>query len=318
MKILKPEIFQGSLQKKNYFEGWYFKHVTSDKNQVFAFIPGISLLENDRHAFIQVINGITQETHYITYPLNQFSWEKEKLMVKVGDSVFSEDYIDLNIQTPEINVAGKIFYRNRSRFPGTLIQPGIMGWYSWVPFMECYHGVVSANHWLQGILRINSAEINFDNGKGYIEKDWGSSFPECWIWLQSNSFENKNASVFFSVAKIPWLGKFFMGFISFLFLNGKFYLFATYNGSKLVKTEKRPSGLEIELENSRNRLKINVKTGKAGELIAPVKGQMTRRIKESIDSEVQVVLTDKNGNVLFSGQSGRAGLEVSEEIFGYL
>lgn len=318
MKILKPEIFQGSLQKKNYFEGWYFKHVTSDKNQVFAFIPGISLLENDRHAFIQVINGITQETHYITYPLNQFSWEKEKLMVKVGDSVFSEDYIDLNIQTPEINVAGKIFYRNRSRFPGTLIQPGIMGWYSWVPFMECYHGVVSANHWLQGILRINSAEINFDNGKGYIEKDWGSSFPECWIWLQSNSFENKNASVFFSVAKIPWLGKFFMGFISFLFLNGKFYLFATYKGSKLVKTEKRPSGLEIELENSRNRLKINVKTGKAGELIAPVKGQMTRRIKESIDSEVHVELTDKNGNVLFNGQSNRAGLEISEEIFGYL
>ena len=51
MKLFRPEIFQGNLKKKNYFEGWYFKHVAQNGKHVFSFIPGISLTQNDRHAF---------------------------------------------------------------------------------------------------------------------------------------------------------------------------------------------------------------------------------------------------------------------------
>ena len=35
-------------------------------------------------------------------------------------------------------------------YPGTIFSPGIMGWYSFVPFMECKHGIVSINHDLTG------------------------------------------------------------------------------------------------------------------------------------------------------------------------
>jgi hypothetical protein len=50
-KIFHPEIFQGSLNGKNYFEGWYFKHVSENADDAFAVIPGISL-SDDTHAFI--------------------------------------------------------------------------------------------------------------------------------------------------------------------------------------------------------------------------------------------------------------------------
>ena len=63
-----------------------------------------------------------------------------------------------------------------------------MGWYSFVPFMECNHGIVSVNHDLYGEISVNGNVIDFNNGKGYIEKDWGVSFPEAWIWIQSNNF----------------------------------------------------------------------------------------------------------------------------------
>ena len=36
-RINNPELFQGSLDKKNYFEGWYFKHVTADGAHTIAF-----------------------------------------------------------------------------------------------------------------------------------------------------------------------------------------------------------------------------------------------------------------------------------------
>lgn len=45
-----------------------------------------------------------------------------------------------------------------------------------------------------GSITINNKNIAFDNGVGYIEKDWGSSFPKSYIWCQGNNFENSNTS----------------------------------------------------------------------------------------------------------------------------
>ena len=53
-KILKPEIFQGKLNLKNYFEGWYYKYLSEDTKTSLVFIPGISTNLSDPHAFIQV------------------------------------------------------------------------------------------------------------------------------------------------------------------------------------------------------------------------------------------------------------------------
>lgn len=50
-------LFQGHLKKKHYFEGWYFKQVTGDLLYTVAIIPGISIVKNDPHAFIQVMDG---------------------------------------------------------------------------------------------------------------------------------------------------------------------------------------------------------------------------------------------------------------------
>ena len=102
-----------------------------------------------------------------------------------------------------------------------------MGWYAFIPFMECYHGVVSANHYTEGYANYKGQKINFNGGKGYIEKDRGISFPESWIWLQANTFADRDVSFFFSVAKIPWLGSSFPGFLCFVYINGNYYRFMT-------------------------------------------------------------------------------------------
>ncbi len=41
--LWKPEVFQGKGNKKNYFEGWYFKSVSKDENTAYAVITGISV-----------------------------------------------------------------------------------------------------------------------------------------------------------------------------------------------------------------------------------------------------------------------------------
>jgi len=54
-----------------------------------------------------------------------------------------------------------------------------------------------------------------------------------------------------------------------------------------------------------------------GELRAPVSGNMSRRIKESIDSEVTLSLYDNHNNLIYNDSSKRAGLEVIDKIFEY-
>jgi len=318
LKIYKPEIFQGDLKRKNYFEGWYFKHVSHDLDHVHSFIPGVALTSQDPHAFIQVINGINGKTVYITYPLEQFTWEKNRLYLKIGDSVFTDRYIDLNIDSENLKLSGHIDYNNIIKYPRRVLSPGIMGWYSFVPYMECKHGIVSVNHDLKGRINLDGNSIDLNDGKGYIEKDWGSSFPEAWIWTQSNNFRNHDTSFSFSIAKIPWLGRFFIGFISFLYLNGRFLLFSTYNKSVITEIVHDNTSVTIEMKSKNAVLKVNVIKNSFGELRAPASGDMSRRIKESIDSVIELSLHDIDGKLIYEDRGKRAGLEVIEEIFNYI
>jgi hypothetical protein len=107
-----------------------------------------------------------------------------------------------------------------------------MGWYAWVPGMECYHGIVSMDHSLYGSLVINGGKMDFTGGRGYMEKDWGQTMPRAWIWMQSNHFEKPGTSFTFSIADIPWGRHHFKGFLGGLLLDGQLYRFATYTGAR--------------------------------------------------------------------------------------
>lgn len=317
MKVYTPQVFQGSLKKTNYFEGWYFKHVSHDLKHVFAFIPGIALTLKNKHAFIQIINGITGQTHVIDYAIEEFNFVENEFNISVGNSNFTQNKIELHIDEKDIKIEGKISYFDIVSYPSKLLSPGIMGWYSFVPFMECKHGIGSILHRLSGKIEYNNETINFDNGTGYIEKDWGTSFPESWIWLHCNTFDVADCSFTFSVAKIPWLGSFFIGHICFLYVQGTFHLFATYNKAKITRIEFRAPILEIEMENKSHMLKVKAKQNGSGNLKAPVTGEMNRIIKESVDSEIEVTIKGKKDNQHVSLNGHRAGLEIIEKILTY-
>lgn len=309
-RLWNPEYFQGFDKKHSYFEGWYFKMVSADGMHRYALIPGISL-GDDSHAFVQVIDGKTGETQYHRFSLDEFYYSSNRFAVWVGSNFFSADSFFVDLGKDENRIIGKGVITNRVEFPVKFLSPGIMGWYRFVPFMECFHGVVSLDHKLSGDFLINSKVISFENGKGYIEKDWGKSMPSAWIWTQSNTFsDNSQTSFMLSVANIPWLGSSFTGFLGFLYVNGKLYRFGTYTGAKITSLKRNEDRIEVLISGKDFTIDFIGLKGMRGELLAPVVGDMSRTIHESIDAEIKVILKDKHGTVLYDGTAKNAGLEL--------
>ena len=312
-KSRNTSIFQGNKKKKNYFEGWYFKMVGQDGQSIISVIPGIALSENgeDQHAFIQIINGKTATTSYHSFPIEDFAFSKSEFAVRIGENYFSKERLILNIKNDSTDIRGNVSMSNLTPYSDRLIgKRKIMGWYRKIPFMECYHGVVSLTHNLNGRLNINGIDYNFDVGKGYIEKDWGSSMPSSWIWVQSNHFENSNSSFMLSIADVPFIGKSFNGFLGFFYHEDKVYRFATYRNSKLTLDVIDDNTIKVEIKNRKQTIVVEAKRNSMGMLQAPVQGKMDRRIPESIDAEIKISLFDKKGNLLYEGQSKITGLEM--------
>ena len=317
MKVFRPWAFQGSISRRNYFEGWYFKHVSADQRQVWSFIPGISLSSEGRHAFIQVLNGLTSESQVYEFGVEEFSASGKELNVQIEKSRFTKEGISLELQSSSQKIRGDISYSSMEEYPSSTLNPGIMGWYSFVPFMECKHGVVSMFHKLAGGLYIDDSYVDFNGGSGYIEKDWGTSFPESWVWLHCNTFNSSQASFTFSVAKIPWLGSYFIGFISFLKLEDRLINLSTWSNARIEKLEYSGNVLHVRISNKKYRLEIEALNNQAGLLKAPELGSMTRIIKESVDASMELKLSDLSGNTLFHDKGSRAGMELIEKILEY-
>jgi len=155
--------------------------------------------------------------------------------------------------------------------------------------------------------------LDFNGGVGYIEKDYGRSFPKSYLWLQASHFETGNASFVFSRANIPFLGMAFPGFFAyFTDFHGITRRFATYNHSRLVKWEvdQAKGTCAGELEGPAGVLAFKARMAGGGRLRAPVDGLMDREIVESITAEVWVRLANQQGVVLFESSSTEAGMEI--------
>lgn len=302
------DMYHGWTSDHNYFEGWYVKIVSADQKHAFAFIPGISKeSKKEQHAFIQVMEGVRAKSQYIRFEAEEFQPSLTSFDTHLGHNRFNLDGISLDLP----DISGQLSFQNLTPWPSKFLAPGIMGWYSFVPFMQCYHGVVSLHHTLTGSLKIAGQSVSFDGGVGYIEKDWGTSFPKSWIWMQSNHFSGTQSPCCFmaSIAHIPWLGQYFIGFLCGFYFEGLLYIFTTYNRSKYAA---KVDGNDIYLSFTSKHMRIEIKASKrkGAELISPMKGSMQGKLEESLQSEIELAFY-KDDQLVYEGKGTSAGLEIA-------
>lgn len=297
-KLYRPEHFQGERRLERYFEGWYFKYCF--QGEAFAAIPGISR-GGDPHAFIQLLDGSRGRSSYHRFALEDFRSSRDRFEIRLGENAFSLERVRLRLE----GLQADLETRQRVRWPSYLLSPSSMGWYAFARFMECYHGVIVMDARADGTVNGRARS----GGRFYLEKDWGSSFPRAWIWMQSNDFGGREASLTCSVARVPFRGREFTGFIAGLLAEGALHRFATYNGARLQRVEAAGRTAEVELRRGAFLLQLRAARHAGAPLSSPIGGEMRGRIEESLGSVVEARLS-RDGRTLFEGTGACAGLEV--------
>lgn len=312
-----PDGYHGNPEKSPFFEGWYFKLVDRTGNHRYAVIPGISLSQGGSgpHCFVQLLDGRTGETEYHTYPLEAFFADRYNLNVRIGPNTFTSHGLTLDLPKTTNHIRGNVAFSRLSPWPVKWYAPGIMGWYAWVPFMECYHGVLSFDHEITGILFINDRAVDFTGGRGYIEKDWGKSFPSAWVWMQSNHFSTTGTSFTASIAMIPWIGSSFRGFIIGLQHKGNLLRFATYTGAKTSSLNIYEDSVTWSVHNRFHRLEISAQRSTSGDLKGPSYHDMSRRVPETLNAAISVKISSiSDDSIIFEDTGLHGGLEIAGDL----
>jgi tocopherol cyclase len=312
--IFHPEAFHGHGRSKRYFEGWYVKVVSADQKTRWAVIPGVFLgLDGGvNEAFIQLLDGSTGRSWYHKFDTNEFSASADEFDVTLGKNHFSSKGVTLDL--PELR--GSIRFESAlDPWPVKPLSPGIMGWFGAVPFMECFHGIVSFGHDLAGELTVEGKKVSFAGGRGYIEKDWGRAFPSGYVWLHSNHIDSDpEASLIGSVAIIPWIGRPFRGYIVGLKHSGKLHRWTTYNGAKEIELTITDTHVQWQLSSKDGLLTLSADRVRGGLLHAPVRTEMHQRVDETLDAVIHIKHTDRDGRVLLEGKGLVGAMEVHGDL----
>ena len=163
MKI-NPDLYHGHDQYTNFFEGWYFKIVDATATYALALIPGIARSEDakEHHSFIQVVNLVNHTYNYYRFNVNDFYSNNHHLKLNIGINEFSFNKIVVNLE----DLNGVLYLGTPKKWPDSKLNPGSMGFYNYLPFMECYSQVCAIDGEIEeGHLKIGEQVIDFSNGK---------------------------------------------------------------------------------------------------------------------------------------------------------
>lgn len=282
--------------KKTNFEGWYFK--LSGEALTIAFIPEISTAEDgSQKGSLQVV--LTDRAYFFEYPYA--AQMKEQLYVVMGKNVFTDTCISLNFSMENLSINGMITFDDCDAKKFNVLGP-----LAFVK-MPCKHAVLSMESRLSGSLNINGKVFDFTGGKGYLEKDWGTSFPKKYLWTQCNDFsDGTDTRISAAIAEIPFGNRSLLGCYACIEHGGKKYKMATYLGAKAEEMSEdgfriRQQSLIFEGRRTDKEQGVRLKS--------PQNAQMTGETVELLECGMEYCLI-KHGQEIFRLKSNRASFEV--------
>ena len=303
----KKDFFYGNLNKQNYFERWHIYLVDALKQNMINIIMGIIMEGKEKCAFIQVNSNISYLNHTIKYPVEAFSYTKDSIMIE--NNMLSREYIQLDLNEETFSIKGKVVFSGGKQLETRFWKPGLMGPFKLLPFLNSYHEVLSLSHIVMGELDFNGQNVNFDEGKGALDKDWGKSFPNVWIWMQCNHFQQHDAALMVGIARMPVWWNYHTAFAMPFYFNDKIEVYANYTGAQIAKLYRHKSYIHLIITEKSKVIDLKMFGKDDVPLMASPMSHLIRDVYESPEAKVEVKVT-QSGRVIFEDVGDCAHLKI--------
>lgn len=278
MKAFRSENYLGE-KKEKYFEGWYFRH---GGETPFSFIVGVTKCA-DAHGFVQYIDRKT--SRYFRFPLSDFSFSERDMTISMGKNRFSLKGIMADLGGESDKIKCRVRYDSVIAYKKTAYAPSVMGPFSYLP-MPCSHAVASMRHNASGSIETEGKTLAV-NGFGYVEKDFGKSFPQNYFWMHA---ADSVTSVMFAVAWPLIFG--IRGFLCVVSHAGKQYNLSLYSGAKLTVRALTREKAVITVKKGKHKLSFTAGSRNGKKLAAPARGgKMSHTVYEDLSADCAINLT---------------------------
>lgn len=296
IRRLYPTLLQGDITKCNYFEGWFQKIFVPELNTSIIIIYGFATgNELSKTGFIQLFVPGNDVIH-VDFPQHQITLSKRKHEVKLGPNYFSNYRI--HIEHTHIELDLEIIPQEKK-----ILKQNSMGIFYLVPGLPCYHSVLQVNSSVNGNIKINNNLIQLTRASGYLEKNWGASFPEKYFWMHAQDPLNSTNQILYSQAELRWRNKTFIKHVGFIQLNGKSFDLRKIHRKQFVCNVYNSNQLEISIVSVDLILYFDLDKANKTSFKGPNDGKMTNTIIHNLNVPIQLKNRHKqmNNSVLLNG-----------------
>ena len=324
----------------NYFEGWYFRLTLPKIKQTFAFMYSIQdplgnkpnsggavqILGIDETYLCRTINN-TDRFFAARNNLCFGHWGKTNLADKprlLSSQQFARHITEGYQATAYLN-QGSIYDPARKEYCSWeyQIEP-VYGWgnsqqpqqstaglLSYLPIFEPGWQITSAHGFATGWVKWRGKRYEFHRATAYSEKNWGSSFPQKWFWLNCNSFESESDLALTAgggIRQVLWWEE-EVALIG-IHYQGKFYEFAPWNSQVSWRIE--PWGnWQMQAISSEFKAFLTGITDSVGTYVrTPTAKGLVFNCRDTTKGRLDLELKHHNGEVIVKASSDLPGLEV--------
>lgn len=287
-----------------FFEGWYYK-CRSEQIGNIAVIFGVSSSVNTKQAFIQIVHHTAIQGYY-SFALDLLSIQDDPFIVRIGESTFTKQ--EAMVCLPQVQL--HLVFDEIIPLPSSAWHPSIMGPLLYLKHLPCYHHIISLHGKASGyLLDSRTKKKQVFQGLGYIEKDYGVSFPSGYGWCHG---VHEDAMIVAAVAKVPYVKKEHIGFFVVLKKGDQLLRFSSYQLGVVRRFSHYRNRIYMEFEQFLTQVSIHIEYQNVCQLKAPKNGDMTDLVEESLDCVIDV-LVERREVVLFKETFTCA----TSEIFNY-
>lgn len=281
--IIKPSGLRGKFGRHKYFEGWFQKVYSVEHNASFIVIYGYATQNApDKFGFIQIYIP-RQDPHILYFNKDEISCDPKNHSVRMGDNLLTTEL--MNISSDDVSL--KLNMKNNHPIP---TFKNSMGYAYYVPTLPCYHSVMNEFHHVSGEIQTTHQHFLLEHESGYMEKNWGTSFPNRYCWLQAIDPNDSKTSLMFSQAEIQWIGRTFIRHVGHLRFNGQQIDLRSIRNCTITNSTYDEHNHLIRISGKKFMMEIHISFQDRVIFKGPANGNMSRDIIHHTDARIDVQL----------------------------